>query len=58
MRLVNKNAKNPDEIYIFEPHEDEWKAKYVNQDLELLLNLFKDIYQHGELSLDSKASFE
>ncbi len=42
----------------FEPHEDEWKAKYVNQDLELLLNLFKDIYQHGELSLDSKASFE
>lgn len=58
LRLVNKNAKNPDEIYIFEPHEDEWKAKYVNQDLELLLNLFKDIYQHGELSLDSKASFE
>lgn len=40
------------------PMKMNWKAKYVNQDLELLLNLFKDIYQHGELSLDSKASFE
>lgn len=58
LRLVNKKAKNPDEIYIFEPHEDEWKAKYVNQDLELALKIFKEIYKHGELSLESKIIFE
>lgn len=58
LRLVNRAAKNPDEIYIFEPHEDEWKAKYVNQDLELSLKLFKDIYEYGELSFESKIMFE
>lgn len=58
LRLVNRAAKNPDEIYIFEPHEDEWKAKYVNQDLELSLKLFKDIYEDGELSFESKIMFE
>lgn len=58
LRLVNRGAKNSDEIYIFEPHEDEWKAKYVNQDLELSLKLFKDIYEYGELSFESKIMFE
>ncbi|MDM9639184.1 hypothetical protein [Acinetobacter nosocomialis] len=58
LRLVNRKTKNPDEIYIFEPHEDEWKAKYVNQDLELALNLFKDIYEYGELSFKSKIMLE
>jgi len=58
LRLVNKIAKNPDKFYIFEPHEDEWQAKYVNQDLELALNLFKDIYEYGGLSLESKIMFE
>ncbi|EGT90144.1 hypothetical protein ABNIH1_15731 [Acinetobacter baumannii ABNIH1] len=58
LRLVNRKAKNPEEVYIFEPHEDEWQAKYVNQDLELALKLFKDIYEHGELSFESKTIFE
>lgn len=58
LRLVNRAAKNPDEIYIFEPHEDEWKAKYVNQDLELALNLFKDIYEYGDLLEDSNIMLE
>lgn len=58
LRLVNKIAKNPDEIYIFEPHEDEWKAKYINQDLELALNLFKDIYEYGDLLKESKIMLE
>ncbi|SSU24866.1 Uncharacterised protein [Acinetobacter baumannii] len=55
---MNRKAKNPEEVYIFEPHEDEWQAKYVNQDLELALKLFKDIYEHGELSFESKTIFE
>lgn len=58
LRLVNKIAKNPDKFYIFEPHEDEWQAKYVNQDLELALNLFKHIYEYGELLFESKIMFE
>lgn len=58
LRLVNKIAKNPDEIYIFEPHEDEWKAKYVNHDLELALNFFKDIYEYGDLLKESKIMLE
>ncbi|MEQ1343761.1 hypothetical protein [Acinetobacter seifertii] len=58
LRLVNREAKNPNEIYIFESHEDEWEAEYVNQDLELVLNLFKDIYECGELSFESKIMFE
>ncbi|ABS90158.1 hypothetical protein J7S89_03760 [Acinetobacter baumannii] len=58
LRLVNRKTKNPDEIYIFEPHEDEWKAKYVNQDLELALNLFKDIYEYGDLLEDSNIMLE
>ncbi|MFC1397842.1 hypothetical protein [Acinetobacter lactucae] len=57
LHLVNRKAKNPEEVYVFEPHEDEWQAKYVNQDLELALKLFKDIYEHGELSFESKIMF-
>lgn len=58
LRLVNRIAKNPDEIYIFGPHEDEWKAKYVNHDLELALNFFKDIYEYGDLLKESKIMLE
>lgn len=58
LRLVNREAKYPDKFYIFESYEDEWQAKYVNQDLDLVLNLFKDIYEYGELSFESKIMFE
>ncbi|ELW81904.1 hypothetical protein J576_2806 [Acinetobacter sp. 766875] len=58
LRLVNRKAKDPEEVYVFEPYEDEWQAKYVNQDLELVLKLFKDIYEHGELSFEAKIIFK
>lgn len=48
--LINKAVSNPNEIFVFSPYDDEWEARYVNQDINIALILFKEIYDNGKLS--------
>lgn len=58
LRLINKNEIHSDKIYTFAPYDDEWSARYVNQDIETALKIFKEIYNNGYLSSDSKKLFK
>ncbi|MDM1492700.1 hypothetical protein [Acinetobacter indicus] len=58
LRLINKNEIQSDKIYTFAPYDDEWSARYVNQDIETALKIFKEIYNNGYLSTDSKKLFK
>ncbi|MFV5516492.1 hypothetical protein [Acinetobacter gerneri] len=57
LSLINKEEKDPEKNYVFDPYDDEWQAKYVNQDIKIALNVFKEIYDLGELSAESKKLF-
>lgn len=48
--LINKAAKDPKEKIVFQPHEDEWDAELVNQDINIALAIFKELYDNGEIS--------
>lgn len=50
--LVNKKFEFSTKKITFEPYDDEWPEKYVNQDFELALIIFKEVYENGTLSLD------
>lgn len=50
--LVNKTVEFSTEMITFEPYDDEWPVKYVSQDFDLALIIFKEIYDNGMLSLD------
>ncbi|AUX91497.1 MULTISPECIES: hypothetical protein [Acinetobacter] len=58
LRLINKNEVLSEKIYTFAPFDDEWSARYVNQDIEIALKIFKEIYNHGYLSTESKQLFK
>lgn len=51
--LLNKNCQFSTKKITFEPYDDEWLEKYVNQDFDLALTTFKEIYENGMLSSDT-----
>ncbi len=57
LSLINKNEIKSKKVYIFAPFEDEWEAQYINQDIKIALKIFKEIYENGYLSTDSKKLF-
>lgn len=56
--LLNKNDFSTQEIYTFQPYDDEYQSQYVHQDLELATKIFKEIYDSGHISIDSKKLFK
>lgn len=56
--LENPNVLNPDETFVFSPYDDEWKAKKINQDINIALKVFKEIYDHLCLSDETKRLFK
>lgn len=57
LKLVNKNEMDLDKVYIFSPYDDEYNAKFVNQDINIALEIFKEIFHHGHLSSKLKSLF-
>ena len=56
--LLNKNNAGTQKIYTFHPYDDEYDFQYVHQDLELATKIFKEIYDSGHISIDSKKLFK
>ena len=56
--LLNKNDVGTQKIYTFQHYDDEYNSQYVHQDLELATKIFKEIYDSGHISIDSKKLFE
>lgn len=55
--LFNKNDLGTQKNYTFQPYDDEYNSQYVHQDLELAIKIFKEIYEDGYISTDSKKLF-
>ncbi|WP_168383289.1 hypothetical protein [Acinetobacter indicus] len=50
LKLINKDVHELDNVYIFSPYDDEYNSKFVNQDIDIALRIFKEIFTNGCLT--------